>query len=72
MGRPRTGTPPARAAVTIRNELRELILNMQGSPEYFDFVDSLQRKTGITKSQMFRMAFADWCKASGHGNPPEI
>jgi hypothetical protein len=72
VGRPKKGVPPKRAAKKDRELFREAILYMKGSKQYFDFVAAVQRKTGITKAQMFRMAFADWCESQGHGTPPEI
>jgi hypothetical protein len=72
MGRPKTGSPPRWASLKNREAFREAILYMKGSPEYFDFVNRVCEKTGITKAQMFRVAFAEWCERQGHGTPPEI
>jgi hypothetical protein len=72
VGRPKKGAAPKRAARKDRDDFREAILYMKGSPEYFAFVAEVAKKTGLTKVQMFRMAFRDWCESGGHGKPPEI
>jgi hypothetical protein len=72
MGRPKRGMPRERASSKDGDDFREAILYMKGSPEYFNFVDAIHRKTGLTKVQVFRVAFAEWCERQGHGTPPEI
>jgi hypothetical protein len=72
VGRPKKGAPPKRESKKDRDDFREAILYMKGSPEYFRFVDSVHNKTGLTKVQMFRIAFKVWCEMNDHGTPPEI
>jgi hypothetical protein len=72
VGRPKKGQEPKRASSKDRGDFREAILYMKGSPEYFNFVEDIHKKTGLSKVQIFRIAFADWCEKHGHGKPPEI
>lgn len=64
---------PRKAETRKREDLaKETILNMKGSSDYYDFVDAKHRETGISKAEMFRRAFKDWCERKGLGTPPPI
>lgn len=70
MARPKTkktqAPPPA-------SELeRESVINLKGSPEYSAWLESVHRKTHISKAQIFRLAIAEWALKHGHPAPPEI
>lgn len=71
LGRPRKGSEPKRASKE-RGEFREAIIYMKGSPEYFEFVDVVHKKTSISKVQLFRDALKLYCETNGHGTPPVI
>lgn len=51
---------------------RITIIHLQGSSEYFDFVDKIVEKSNIPKSTQFRVAYREWCERNDHGSPPKI
>lgn len=62
------GRPPLPA----KDASRETIINMKGSPEYAAWLESLHRKTYISKVQIVRLALQEWAAKHGHDAPPEI
>lgn len=68
MGRPKRSAKrsPSSAAK------RAVILHMQGTAEYAEWLDALHRETHIPKAVIVRLALAAWAAENGHPKPPEM
>jgi hypothetical protein len=64
----KAGRPPLPA----KDAARETIINMKGSPEYAEWLDSLHKRTYISKVQIVRLALKEWAAKNGHPAPPDL
>ena len=68
MGRPKKGQIKKASAP----DARVAIIHLKGTPAYAEWFDEANRKTRIPKTTIVRDAVADWAKARGLPQPPEM
>lgn len=68
MGRPKAGSKKD----AIPPDERVTIVNLKGSAEYAEWLESIHKKTHIPKSTLIRLGMAEWAAKNGHSRPPEL
>jgi hypothetical protein len=67
MSRPKS-KPKAQEPIPESRDSRVTIINLKGSPEQGQWLESVHRKTHIAKSVIVRLALSQWAASNGH--PP--
>jgi len=69
MARPK-GRPKVEPKAAAGPVARSTIINLKGSTEQVDWLESVHRKTHLPKAVIVRLALSEWAAAHGHPTFP--